>query len=93
MADIKNPKEKQAAEKSEGKYHYNPGNQSGKEAEIVPKEDPKKAGVDPGLDETSGNRRFAQCDPESQRDGVLSLTSFGNAYCEIEGAACRFAAL
>jgi hypothetical protein len=42
MADTKNPNEKQAGEKSEGKYHYNPGNQSGKEAEIVPKEDPKK---------------------------------------------------
>jgi hypothetical protein len=42
MADTKNPNEKPAAEKSEGKYHYNPGNQSGKEAEIVPKEDPKK---------------------------------------------------
>jgi hypothetical protein len=42
MADTKNPNEKQAGEKSEGKYHYNPGNQSGKEAEIVPKEDAKK---------------------------------------------------
>jgi hypothetical protein len=42
MADTKNPNEKQAGEKPEGKYHYNPGNQSGKEAEIVPKEDAKK---------------------------------------------------
>jgi hypothetical protein len=42
MADNKNPNEKQAGEKTEGKYHYNPGNQSGKEAEIVPKEEAGK---------------------------------------------------
>jgi hypothetical protein len=42
MADNKNPNEKQSGEKPEGKYHYNPGNQSAKEAEIVPKEDAKK---------------------------------------------------
>jgi hypothetical protein len=43
MADNKNPTEKQRGEKPEGKYHYNPGNQSGKEAEIVPKEGAQKA--------------------------------------------------
>jgi hypothetical protein len=42
MADNKNPNEKQTGEKPEGKYHYNPGNQSAKEAEIVPKEDAHK---------------------------------------------------
>ena len=42
MADTKNPNEKQPGEKPEGKQHYNPGNQSGKEAEIVPKKDAKK---------------------------------------------------
>jgi hypothetical protein len=42
MADNKNPNEKQPGEKPEGKHHYNPGNQSGKEAEIVPKEDAHK---------------------------------------------------
>jgi hypothetical protein len=42
MADNKNPNEKQPGEKPEGKDHYNPGNQSGKEAKIVPKEDAKK---------------------------------------------------
>jgi hypothetical protein len=42
MADSKNPNEKQPGEKSEGKHHYNPGNQSGKTAEIVPKEDAEK---------------------------------------------------
>ena len=42
MADNKNPNEKQPGEKSEGKYHYNPGNQSAKVAEIVPKEEAKK---------------------------------------------------
>ncbi len=43
MADNKNPNETQPGEKSEGKYHYNPGNQSGKVAENVPK---KEAGKD-----------------------------------------------
>jgi hypothetical protein len=42
MAETKNPNEKQAGEKPEGKHHYNPGNQSGKEAEIVPKEEAKE---------------------------------------------------
>lgn len=42
MAEAKNPKEKQPGEKPEGKYHYNPGNQSDKEAEIVPKEEASK---------------------------------------------------
>jgi len=42
MADNKNPNEKQPGEKPEGKLHYNPGNQSGKVAEAVPKEDAKK---------------------------------------------------
>jgi hypothetical protein len=41
MADDKKPNEKPTGEKSEGKFHYNPGNQSGKEAEIVPKEEAK----------------------------------------------------
>jgi hypothetical protein len=30
MADNKNPTQKQPGEKEPGKYHYNPGNQSGK---------------------------------------------------------------
>lgn len=42
MADNKNPNEKQPGEKPEGKYHYNPGNQAGKTAENVPKEDAKQ---------------------------------------------------
>jgi hypothetical protein len=33
MANNKNPIEHQPGEKPEGKYHYNPGNQSGKEVE------------------------------------------------------------
>ena len=32
MANNKNPNEKQPGEKVEGKFHYNPGNMSGKEA-------------------------------------------------------------
>jgi hypothetical protein len=35
MADNKNPNEKQSGEKPEGKHHYNPGNQSGKVAEVL----------------------------------------------------------
>ena len=30
MANNKNPSEKQPGEKAPGKYHYNPGNMSGK---------------------------------------------------------------
>jgi hypothetical protein len=33
MANNKNPSEKQPGEKAEGKYHYNPGNMSGKTVE------------------------------------------------------------
>jgi hypothetical protein len=32
MANNKNPNEKQPGEKLEGKFHYNPGNMSGKKA-------------------------------------------------------------
>jgi hypothetical protein len=42
MNDNKNPNEKQPGEKPEGKQHYNPGNQSGKEAGMVPKEETEK---------------------------------------------------
>jgi hypothetical protein len=35
MADNRNPNEKQPGEKPEGKYHYYPGNQSGKAIEIT----------------------------------------------------------
>lgn len=42
MADNKNPNEKQPGEKPEGRYHYNPGNQSGKTAENVPKDKAKE---------------------------------------------------
>ncbi|HEU0151324.1 MAG: hypothetical protein V7634_3717 [Bradyrhizobium sp.] len=40
MADNKNPNQKQPGEKPEGKFHYNPGNQAGKEVGIA---DPKGA--------------------------------------------------
>ena len=43
MADNKNPDVKQSGEHPEGKYHYNPGNQAGKTAEIVPKEETKES--------------------------------------------------
>ena len=39
MADNKKPKQKQPGEHPEGEYHYNPGNQSGKTAKIVPKKE------------------------------------------------------
>jgi hypothetical protein len=35
MADNKDPNQKQPGEKKEGKYHYNPGNQSGKEVGVA----------------------------------------------------------
>jgi hypothetical protein len=34
MANNRNPSEKQPGEKVPGKYHYNPGNMSGKTADI-----------------------------------------------------------
>ncbi len=42
MADTKNLNKKQPGEKPEGKFHYNPGNQSGKEAENLPKDEVEK---------------------------------------------------
>ena len=39
MADNKKPDAKQPGEHPEGEYHYNPGNQSGKAAKIVPKKE------------------------------------------------------
>ena len=44
MADDKNPNDKQAGEKPEGKYHYNPGNQSGKTADAQDNNADKKPG-------------------------------------------------
>ena len=40
--DTKKSNEKKPGEKREGTQHYNPGNQSGKEAEMVPKDEPVK---------------------------------------------------
>ena len=39
MADNVNPNQKQPGEKQEGKFHYNPGNQSGKAIDVVKPED------------------------------------------------------
>jgi len=46
MADNKKPSEKQPGEKQEGKFHYNPGNQSGKTAEIFKDESEQENNVD-----------------------------------------------
>jgi hypothetical protein len=46
MADNKNPKQKQPGEKEAGKYHYNPGNQSGKTIDIVKPESEQANNVD-----------------------------------------------
>ena len=46
MADNKNPKQKQPGEKEAGKYHYNPGNQSGKTIDIVKPESEQENNVD-----------------------------------------------
>lgn len=44
MADNKNPNEHQPGEKPEGKFHYNPGNQSGKTVKPVePEHDASRA--------------------------------------------------
>jgi hypothetical protein len=39
MADNVDPNQKQPGEKQEGKFHYNPGNQSGKTIDVVKPED------------------------------------------------------
>ena len=46
MADNKNPDVKQPGEKQEGKYHYNPGNQSGKTADILKDESEQENNTD-----------------------------------------------
>ena len=46
MADNKNPNEKQPGEKKPGKYHYNPGNMSGKTADIYKDESEQENNVD-----------------------------------------------
>jgi hypothetical protein len=43
MANNKNPKQKQPGEKEPGKFHYNPGNMSGKTVEIG-KDEPEQTG-------------------------------------------------
>ena len=46
MTDNKNPNEKQPGERPPGKYHYNPGNQSGKTIEITKPESEQQNNVD-----------------------------------------------
>jgi hypothetical protein len=46
MSSNKNPNERQTGEKPPGKYHYNPGNMSGKEVEIGKDESEQKNNVD-----------------------------------------------
>jgi hypothetical protein len=58
MADNKDPNQKQPGEKAEGKYHYNPGNQSGKEVEILKPESERENNRDriETRDEPSGRK-------------------------------------
>jgi hypothetical protein len=42
----RNPKQKQPGEKESGKYHYNPGNQSGKTVEIIKPESAQENNAD-----------------------------------------------
>ena len=46
MANDKDPNQKQPGEKPEGKYHYNPGNQSGKTIESIKPESERENNVD-----------------------------------------------
>jgi len=46
MATNKDPKQKQPGEKEPGKYHYNPGNQSGKTIETTKPEAEQENNVD-----------------------------------------------
>ena len=57
MADNKNPHQKQPGEKEPGKYHYNPGNQSGKPAEILKPESEQGHNVDEQRGSEKGKRK------------------------------------
>ena len=46
MAENKDPSKKQPGEKAPGKYHYNPGNQSGKTIEITKPESEQENNID-----------------------------------------------
>jgi hypothetical protein len=46
MANNKDPNQKQPGEKEAGKYHYNPGNQSGKTIEIMKPESEQENDTD-----------------------------------------------
>ena len=46
VADNKDPNQKQPGEKEPGKFHYNPGNMSGKTAESCKDEAEQRANVD-----------------------------------------------
>jgi hypothetical protein len=46
MGNNKNPNQKQPGEKPPGKYHFNPGNQSGKTVEITKPESERKNNLD-----------------------------------------------
>lgn len=46
MADSKSDNQKQPGEKAAGKYHYNPGNQSGKAVEVTKPESEQENNVD-----------------------------------------------
>jgi hypothetical protein len=46
MATNKDPKQKQPGEREPGKYHYNPGNQSGKTIEVTKPESEQENNVD-----------------------------------------------
>ncbi len=46
MANNKDPHQKQPGEKEPGKFHYNPGNQSGKTADITKPESEQENNVD-----------------------------------------------
>jgi hypothetical protein len=46
MGDAKKPEPKNAGEKKRGKFHYNPGNMSGKTTDIAKNESEQKNNID-----------------------------------------------
>jgi hypothetical protein len=46
MADNRNPNQKQPGEKKPGKFHYNPGNMSGKTTDTCKDESEQQANAD-----------------------------------------------
>jgi hypothetical protein len=75
MANNKNPNQKQPGEKAPGKFHYNPGNQSGKtlrSAKMSPNVRPTKTRTKPSS--ATRSKALIMSLPEQARECINILT-------------------